>query len=150
MVGNQQVYKTPSTNVAVAMANLDRFPDTPKYQDIRTNIRAHLIAAMGETATLLKRVQAVSYTEVISDQTQHNRTSPRSGGHHHSRSLTNNRRKDTRRDNCGRHTGSYHKQRRGRGQKVNQDQDLRYNISPKDVHEHINRRITERVVHENV
>ena len=47
MVGNQQVYKTPSANVAVAMANLDRLPDTPEYQDIRSNIRAHLIAAMG-------------------------------------------------------------------------------------------------------
>jgi len=74
MVGNQQVYKTPSTNVAVAMANLDRLPDTPEYHDIRTNIRAHLIAAMGQTATLLKRVQAVSYTEVTSDQTHHSRT----------------------------------------------------------------------------
>jgi len=67
MVGNQQVYKTPSTNVAVAMANLDHLPDSPEYQDVRTNIRAHLIAAMGQTATLLKRVQAISYTEVTSD-----------------------------------------------------------------------------------
>ena len=31
MVGNQTVYKTPSVNVAVAMANLDRFPDTLEY-----------------------------------------------------------------------------------------------------------------------
>ena len=76
MVGNHQVYKTPSTNVAVAMANLDRLPDTPEYQDIRSNIRAHLIAAMGQTATLLKRVQAVSYTEVSSDQTHCSQTSP--------------------------------------------------------------------------
>ena len=74
MVGNQQVYKTPSASVAVAMANLDRFPDTPEYQDIRTNIRALLIAAMGQTATLLKTVQAVSYTEVTFDQTHHSRT----------------------------------------------------------------------------
>ena len=34
MVGNQPVYKTPSANVAVAMANLDQFPDTPEYQGI--------------------------------------------------------------------------------------------------------------------
>jgi len=69
MVENQQVYKTPSANVAVATANLDRLPDTPEYQGIRSNIRAHLITVMGQTATLLKRVQAVSYTEVSSDQT---------------------------------------------------------------------------------
>ena len=31
MVGNQQVYKTPSANVAVAMTNLDRLPDAPEY-----------------------------------------------------------------------------------------------------------------------
>ena len=69
MVGDQPVYKTPSTNVAVAMANLDRLPDTPECQGVRSSIRAHLIAAMGQTTTLLKRVQAVSYTEVSSDQT---------------------------------------------------------------------------------
>jgi len=75
-VRNQQVYKTPSANVAVAMANLDRLPDTPEYQDIRSNIRAHLIATIGQTATLLKRVQVISYTEVSSDQTHRSRTSP--------------------------------------------------------------------------
>ena len=31
MVGNQPVYKMPNANVAVAMANLDRLPDTPEY-----------------------------------------------------------------------------------------------------------------------
>ena len=76
MVGDQPVYKTPSANVAVAMANLDRLPDTPEYQDVRSSIRARLIAAMGQTTTLLKRVQAVSYTEVSSDQTHRSRTSP--------------------------------------------------------------------------
>jgi len=30
LVGDQQVYKTPSANVVVAMANLDRLPDTPE------------------------------------------------------------------------------------------------------------------------
>ena len=76
MVRNQPVYKTPSANVAVAMANLDRLPDTPEYQGIRSSIRAHLIATMGQTTTLLKRVQAVSYAEVSSDQTHRSRTSP--------------------------------------------------------------------------
>jgi len=110
MVRNQQVYKTPSANVAVAMANLDRFSDAPEYQNNRTNIRAHLIAAMGQTATLLKRVQAISYTEVTSYQTHRSRTSLRSGGHHRSRSPVNNRRKDTCHDNRGRDAGSYHEQ----------------------------------------
>ena len=36
------MFKTPSANVAVAMVNLDRLPDTPEYQDVRTNIRALL------------------------------------------------------------------------------------------------------------
>ena len=67
MVGNQQVFKTPSTNVAVAMANLNRLLDTLVYQGVWTNIWAHLIAAMGQTADLLRRVQAISYTEVTSD-----------------------------------------------------------------------------------
>ena len=54
MVGNQQVFKTPSANVAVAMANLDRLLDTPEYQGVRTT-------------DLLRRVQAISYMEVTSD-----------------------------------------------------------------------------------
>jgi len=124
MVENQQVYKTPSAIVAVAMANLDRLHDTPEYQDIRTNIRAHLITAMGQTATLLKRVQAVTYMEVTSDQTHCSRTSPRFGGYHRSRSPINNRRRDTHRDNHGWDASSYHEQRRGHGQEVNQDRDL--------------------------
>ena len=132
------------------MANLDRLLDTPEYQDVRTNVRAHLIAAMGQTATLLKRVQAVSYMEVTSDQTHRSRTSPRIGGHRHSRSPINNRSKDTHRDNRGRDAGSYHEQRCRHGQEVNQDRDLRHVIPPKDVRERINRRITERAVHKNV
>jgi hypothetical protein len=142
-VGNQQVYKTPSTNVAVTMANLDRLPDAPEYQNIRANIRAHLITAMGQTATLLKRVQAISYTEITFDQTHHSRTSPRSGGHRRSRSPANNRRKDAGRDNRGQDTGGYREHRRGRGQEVNQDKDLCHNIPPKDARERINRRATE-------
>jgi hypothetical protein len=49
------------------MANLDRLPDTPEYQGVRTNIWVHLIAAMGQIIDLLRRVQAISYTEVTSD-----------------------------------------------------------------------------------
>jgi hypothetical protein len=76
MVGDQQVFKTPSANVAVAMANLDRLPDNLEYQGVRTNIRAHLIAAMGQTTDLLRRVQAISSTEVTSDQTHRSWASP--------------------------------------------------------------------------
>jgi len=123
MVGNQPVYKTLSANVAVAMVNLDWLPDTPEYQGIRSSIRAHLIAAMGQIATLLKRVQAISYAEVSSDQTHRSRTSSRPSGRHHSRS-PNGRRKDAGRDNRGQDTDGYRKQRRGRGQEVNQDRDL--------------------------
>jgi len=150
MVVNQQVFKTPSANVAVAMANLDWLPDTPEYQDVCTNIRAHLIAAMGQIATLLQRVQAVSYIEVTSDQNHCSRTSPRTGGHRRSRSPNNNWRMDTHRDNRGWDAGSYHEQRHEHGQEVNQDRDLRHNIPPKDVCERINRHIMERAVHENV
>ena len=38
MVGDQPVYKMPSANVAVAMANLDRLPDTPECQGVRTSV----------------------------------------------------------------------------------------------------------------
>jgi len=149
MVGDQQVYKTPSANVAIAMANLDRLPDTPECQGVRSSVRAHLIAAMGQTATLLKWVQAISYTGASSDQTHRSRTSPQPSEHHRSRS-PNNRRKDSRRGNDGRDAGGYREQNRRRGQEVNHDRDLRYNIPPKDARDRINRRVTERAVHENL
>ena len=69
MVGDQQLFKTPSANIAVAMVNLDRLPDTPECQGVRTSIRANLIVAMGQIVDLLRRTQAISYTEVTSDQT---------------------------------------------------------------------------------
>jgi len=118
MVVDQQVYKMPSANVAVAMANLDRLPDTPECQGVRSSVRAHLITAMGQTATLIKRVQAVSYAEVSSDQTHRSRTSPQLSERHRSHS-PNNRRKDAGRGNGGRDTDAYREQKRGRGQKVN-------------------------------
>jgi roadblock/LC7 domain-containing protein len=70
MVGDQQVFKILSTNVAIAMANLERLLNMLEYQDVRTSIRAHLIAAMGQTVDLLRRMQAISYTEVTSDQSR--------------------------------------------------------------------------------
>jgi hypothetical protein len=104
---------------------------------------------MGQTTTLLKRVQAISYIEVSSDQTHSSRTSPQPSERHRSRS-PNNRRKDVGRDNRGRDAGGYHEQKRGCGEEVNQHRDLRYNIPPKDTRDRINRRATERAVHENL
>ena len=134
------------------MANLDRLPDTLEYQGVRTNIRAHLIAAMGQTADLLRRVQAISYTEVTSDQTHCSRDSPRPGGHHRSRSPINDRRKEAHRDDRGQDAGHIHKQRHGHDQEVDQGRyhDLRQNLSHKDAHERINKRINDRAAHENV
>ena len=152
MVEDQQVFKTPSANVAVAKANLDRLPNTLEYQGVWTNIRAHLIVAMGQTADLLRRVQAISYMEVTSDQTHRSRASPRPGAHRHSRSPIDDRRKEAHRDDRGQDAGRNHKQRHGHDQEVDQgrNRDLRQNLSHKDAHERMNRRINDRVAHENV
>jgi hypothetical protein len=56
-VGERQVFKTPSANMAVAMANLDRLPDQPEIQQVHDDIRAHLITSMGQTIELAKRAQ---------------------------------------------------------------------------------------------
>ena len=96
---------------------------------------------------MLKRVQAVSYTEVSSDQTHRSRTSPRPNVRRHSRS-PNGHKKDAGRDNRGHDMAGY--QRHGRVQEVNQDRDLHYNIPPKHAHDRINRRAKERAVHENL
>jgi hypothetical protein len=63
-VGERQVFRTPSANVAIAMANLDRLPDQPEIQQVRDDIRAHLIAAMGQTVELAKRAQITSSTSI--------------------------------------------------------------------------------------
>jgi len=113
MVENQLVFKTPSANVAVAMANLNRLPDKPKYQDVWTNIRAHLIAAMGQTTHLLRRVHAISYMEVTSDQTHRSRASPRPDRHRRSRSLIDDRKKEAHRNDHCRDVGRNREQRHG-------------------------------------
>jgi hypothetical protein len=38
--------------VAIAMANLDRLPDTPENHVVRKNIKAYLTAAMDQTIEL--------------------------------------------------------------------------------------------------
>lgn len=86
MVGNQQVFKTSSANVVVAIANLERLPDTLEYQDIRFNIRAHLIAAMGHTVELVKQAQVATYTSVTSSRSHRSRISEHPGSSHRNNS----------------------------------------------------------------
>ena len=45
-VGDKQVFRTPSANVAVAMAIMQRLPNTPEIQAVRDDIHAYLTAAM--------------------------------------------------------------------------------------------------------
>jgi hypothetical protein len=51
-VGDRQVFRTPSANVAVAMANLDGLPDMPENHVVRKDIKAYLTTAMGQTIEL--------------------------------------------------------------------------------------------------
>jgi hypothetical protein len=51
-VGDRQVFRTPSANVAVTMANLDQLPDTPENHTVCEDIKAYLTAAMGQTVEL--------------------------------------------------------------------------------------------------
>jgi hypothetical protein len=69
-VGDRQIFWSPSANVAVAMANLDRLPDQPEIQQVCDDIRAHLIAAMGQTVELAKRAHITSSTSISSSQSR--------------------------------------------------------------------------------
>jgi hypothetical protein len=70
-VGEQQVFRTPSANVAIAMANLDHLPDQPEIQQVRNDIRAHLIAAVGQTMELAKQAQITSSMSIASSRSRH-------------------------------------------------------------------------------
>jgi len=164
MVGNQQVFKTPSTNVAVAMANLERLPNMPEYQDVRTNIRAHLIAAIGQTTELIKQAQAISHAPATSGRSHQSRISPplggsrrnrspprdahqgNSGDHHNQEAYRNGRNRDAHQRRRA------HEPNRGYNQEANQrvDYDLRHNLPPWDIRDHINKRIKARAAHENI
>jgi hypothetical protein len=50
-VGDRQVFRTPSANVAVAMANLDRLTDTPENHMVREDIKAYLTTAMAKPSS---------------------------------------------------------------------------------------------------
>ena len=45
-VGDKQVFRTPSANVAVTMATMQWLPNTPETQAVRDDIQAYLTAAM--------------------------------------------------------------------------------------------------------
>jgi hypothetical protein len=61
-VGDRQVFRTPSANVAIAMANMDRLLDTPQNHVVHEYIKAYLTAAMGQTVELAQRARAATST----------------------------------------------------------------------------------------
>jgi hypothetical protein len=54
-VGDRQVFRTPSANMAVARANLDRLPNTPENHAVHEEIKAYLTTGMGQTVELAQR-----------------------------------------------------------------------------------------------
>jgi hypothetical protein len=61
-----QGFRTPSANVAIVMANMDRLPDTPENHTVREDIKAYLTAAMGQIVELAQRARATASTSVTS------------------------------------------------------------------------------------
>ena len=59
-VGEKQVFRTPSANIAVAMATMQRLPNTPKTQAIRDDVQAYLTAAIAQTVEIANQVRAPS------------------------------------------------------------------------------------------
>ena len=59
-VGEKQVFRTPSANVAVAMATMQRLPNTPEIQAIRDDMQAYLTTAMAQTAEIANQAWALS------------------------------------------------------------------------------------------
>ena len=68
-VAEKQVFRTPSANVAVAMATMQRLPNIPEIQAIRDDMQAYLTAAMGQTAEIANQAWAPS----ISVESSHSR-----------------------------------------------------------------------------
>lgn len=61
------------------MANLEQILDMLEYQDVWSNIRAHLIAAIGQIIELAKRAQVVTHTSAISSRSHRSRISQNHG-----------------------------------------------------------------------
>jgi hypothetical protein len=67
-VGDRQVFRTPSAKVVVTMANLDQLPDTLENHAVCKDIKAYLIAAMGQTVELAQRARAATSTSISSSR----------------------------------------------------------------------------------
>jgi hypothetical protein len=76
MVGNRQVFKTPSANVVITIESLKRLPDTPEIQNIREDLQAYLQAAMVQTN---ERAMGPSVSGATSKSRQHSNRPFRSG-----------------------------------------------------------------------
>ena len=68
-VGDKQVFQTPSANVAIAMATMQRLPNTLETQVVRDDIQAYLTAAMAQTAEMVNQARAPS----VSVKSSHSR-----------------------------------------------------------------------------
>jgi hypothetical protein len=64
LVGNQQVFKTPSANIAVAIASLDRLPEGPEVDAIRNYLKA--------TAVQINEWQLSPTALIVSSQSHRN------------------------------------------------------------------------------
>jgi hypothetical protein len=67
-VGDRQVFRTPSANVAIVVANLDRLPDMAENHAVREDIKAYLTVAMGQTVELAQRARAATSTSIASSR----------------------------------------------------------------------------------
>ena len=54
-VGDKQVFRTPSTNIAVAMATKQRLPNSPETQAVHDDIEAYLTATMAQTIEIVNQ-----------------------------------------------------------------------------------------------
>ena len=68
-VGEKQVFRTPSANVAIAMATMQWLPNTPETQAVRNDIQAYLMAAMAQTTEIVNQARAPS----VSVESSHSR-----------------------------------------------------------------------------
>jgi hypothetical protein len=54
-VGDKQVFRTPSTNVAIAMATMQQLPNTRETQAVHDDTEAYLTAAMAQTTEIVNQ-----------------------------------------------------------------------------------------------
>ena len=70
-MGDKQVFRTPSANVAVAMAIMQWLPNTPETQAICDDIQAYLMAAMAQTVEMINQAWAPSVSVESSHSCQY-------------------------------------------------------------------------------